>query len=290
LGGTRFFDYLNRLILYFTSYNKRAYVYNDDNKIVESRYEYFDYPMDDYIITYVYDGNKTISMERVNNNGDIIESHIYDEEGNEIVQQYDTQEENTQEEIPQNDTIKKEPIKIYNKDGNLTHFESANGLYQKNFKYENGREVYQEFIYPNGKNTRTVEYDSKGRETYREYQRRDKEDNLKSKDIIKKEYDKDGNVIRKERKYSIKEEIVQHTIEQWGYKNGKKLFNRIEAVVGVCPCSANIVKEETIYHYDKDGNLISSDYKYQKKGDDKFKKRKDSKNIRTYTNELEEHP
>ena len=49
------------------------------------------------------------------------------------------------------------------------------------------------------------------------------------------------------------------------------------------------IKEETIYHYNKDGNLISSDYKYQNKGDDKFKKRKDSKNVRTYTNELEEH-
>jgi len=59
--------------------------------------------------------------------------------------------------------------------------------------------------------------------------------------------------------------------------------------VGVCPCSANIVKEGTIYHYDKDSNLTSSDYKYQNKNDDKFKKRKDSKKIRTYTNELEEH-
>jgi len=290
LGGTRFFDYLNRLILNFTSYAKRTYIYNNDNnKIVESRYENFNYPSEDYIITYVYDGNKTISMERVNNNGEIIESHIYDEEGNDIEQQYDTQEENIEEETPQNDTIKKEPIKIYNKDGNLTYFESANGLYQKNLKYKNGRVIYQEMIYPNGRNSKTVRYDSKGREIYIEYKRRDKEDNLKGKDIIKQEYNTNGKLIRKERKYSIKREVVQHTIQQWSYKNGKKLSHRIEAVVGVCPCSANIVKEETIYHYDKDGNLTSSDYKYQNKNDDKFKKRKDSKKIRTYTNELEEH-
>jgi len=289
LGGTRFFDYLNRLILVISSYSKDRYIYNDDNQIIEKRHEYFNLPDENYVITYVYDGNRTISIEKINNNGDIIESHIYDEEGNEIEQEYNTQEENTQEEIPKNDTIKKEPIKIYNKDGNLTHFESANGLYQKNFKYENGRVVYTETIYPNGRNSKSIKYDSKARERYREYQYRDKEDNLKSKDIIKKEYDKEGNVIKKERKYSIKGEVVQHTIEQWNYKNGKKLSHRIEALVGVCPCSANIVKEETIYHYDKDGNLTSSDYKYQNKNDNKFKKPKKSKKIRTYTNELEEH-
>jgi len=289
LGGTRFFDYLNRLILDFTNYDKKTYIYNDNNQIVEKRYEYFNFPDENYIITYVYDGNKTISMEKVNNNGDIIESHIYDEEGNEIEQEYNSQEEDIPEETPKNDTIKKEPIKIYNKDGNLTHIETVNGLYQKNLKYENGRVVYQETIYPNGRNSKSIKYDSKGRDIYIEYQYRDKEDNIRGKDIIKKEYDKEGNLIKKERKYSKKGEVIQHTIEQWSYKNGKKLLHRMEALVGVCPCTANLVKEETIYHYDKDGNLTSSDYKYQKKDDDKFIKSKDNKKVRTYTNELEEH-
>jgi len=290
---TKFFNHLNQLILSYSSYDRSQFTYNEYGKVLENRYEYINYPNSNYTITNIYDGKNLISMEKVDDDGNSIESHIYDEEGKEIIQEELEQEEleqeeNSQEETIKSDIIQKKPIKIYNKDGNLTHWESINGLYQRNFKYEKGRVVYVELIYPNGKKSKTVRYDDKGRETYIEYKGRDKDNNLNSRDILNKEYNNKGNLIRKERKYSVKENIIQHTVERWSYKNGKKLSYKTEALVGVCPCSANLIKEETIYHYDKDGNLSSTDYKYQREGDDKLKIHKDDKKIITYTNELDD--
>lgn len=287
LGETKFFNYLKQLVLTFSDYYKKEFSYNEYGKVVEERYENFDNAEYSYTITNSYDGENLLSMEQTDDEGNILESHIYDEEGKEIVQEIYEESLNAEEYEPISNQIQKEPIKAYNKDGNLTHMESVNGQYIKNMKYENGRLTYNETIYPKGKNSATLQYDEDGREIYREYLRLDTEGNIRVRDIVTKAYNGEGKLIRKERKLSIKEIMLQHTLEKWSYKDGKKLSSEIEAFVGVCPCTADIVKEKSTYHYDKNGSLLSSDYKYQREGDNEFKKSKECKIVKSYSNSLE---
>ena len=220
-------------------------------------------------------------MEKTDDEGNILESHIYDEDGKEIVQEV------YKENKPISNHIKWKPIRVYNKDGNLTHMESANGQYVKNMEYKNGRLTYNETIYPKGKNSTTLRYNKDGREIYREYLRLDREGNVRGRDTKTSKYDDSGNLIKKERKYSLKETIIQHTLEKWSYKNGKKLSYETEAFVGTCPCTIDIIKDKSTYHYDKNGTLLSYDYKYQREGDSEFRESKNSKIVKSYTNSLE---
>ncbi len=288
LGETKFFNYLKQLVFTFTDYYQKEFSYNEYGKIVEERYENFDNSKYSYVITNSYDGEKLFSMEKTDNEGNILESHIYDEDGKEIVQERYKENLNRYENETISKDIKKKPIKVYNKDGNLTHMESANGQYMRNMKYdEKGRLTYKETIYPKGKNSMTKRYNKNGKEIYREYLRLDKEGNVRGRDILTKEYDNEGNLIKEERKYSLREVLVQHTLEKWSYKDGKKLSYKAEAFVGTCPCTMDIVKQEYTYHYDKNGTLLSSDYKYQREGDSEFRESKKSKIVKSYSNSLE---
>ena len=281
LGETKFFNYLKQLVFTFTDYYQKEFSYNEYGKIVEQRYENFDNSEYSYVITNSYDGEKLLSMEKTDNEGNIIESHTYDEVGEEI-KEIDKKKE------PLSNHTQKNTIKVYNKDGNVTHMESANGQYMRNMKYdEKGRLTYKETIYPKGKNSMTKRYNKNGKEIYREYLRLDKEGNVRGRDILTKEYDNDGNLIKEERKYSLKEILVQHTLEKWSYKDGRKLSYETEAFVGTCPCTIDMVKQKYIYHYDKNGTLLSSDYKYQREGDSEFRESKKSKIVKSYSNSLE---
>jgi len=286
---TSFFDNLNRLILKLTEDEKTAYLYNDDNQIVEERYEYFTTPSVNYTMNYTYNGKNLVSEERVNDNGDIIYSYIYDENGNEIkeedsIEENIIEEDSTKEDISPKETVPKEPIKIYDKDGNLIHFESANGSDKRDFKYKNGRIVYRSFSYSDIIISQIIRYDNKGNEIYKEG-KVDKNGTITDKHILNLEYI-EGKITRKETKYYKNGKIDRHIVSEWHYKNGKEILFRQEALVGTIKSLYNLVKVENIYHYDKDGNLTYTDEKYQRKGDNKLKRYKDDKIIKTYTNEL----
>ncbi|SFV54785.1 hypothetical protein MNB_SV-12-969 [hydrothermal vent metagenome] len=283
-----FFNYLKQLVLeiYSNDY-KKEFTYNKYGKITEERYESFDSEKYNYITTNSYDEERLLSVETTDNDGNIMESHFYDEEGKEIEQEVDEDTAVEEDKLDNDSDTQKKPIKVYNKDGNLTHFESADGHYTKDMQYEKGRLIYSEVLYFGNKTINRLRYDENGRENYDEYLKLDKEGNIKISDIITKVYNDEGELIRKERKYSIKKVLVQHTIDKWSYKDGKKLSHKIEALVGFCPCTIDIVKEEYIYNYDKNGSELAYDYKFQKKGDSEWKKPKEDKVVKTYTNDLE---
>ena len=298
LNYIKFFNYLKQLILEFDNDSFRTeFIYNEYGKVTEERHEDFSYAEFNYIITNSYDEEKLVSMEKTDNEGNIIKSHIYDKEGKEIEQEVD--ENSSIEEEQTNSNTPKKYIKVYNQDGNLTHIESPNGKYIRNMKYDNGKLIYEEdFFSDGGKTTETIRYDKNGNKNYREYLQLDEEGYTRRRDIITEVYSDDGNLIRQEEKYFSperkhdKEVLSQHVISKWSYKNGKELSYQAEALVGVIsPCSGkNNVKEEYIYHYDKNGSLLSSDYKYQKRGESELKEFKDFKKykvVKTYTNDLE---
>ena len=88
-------------------------------------------------------------------------------------------------------------------------------------------------------------------------------------------------------KQYLKERVVGHVVTHWHYKDGKMMFEEEEALVGYCPCSADIVKSKTSYEYDKNGTQRSSKYLYQREGDEGFQHSKKPKEIRSYVNVLE---
>jgi hypothetical protein len=285
-----FFDHHERIVLEITDYYKKEFTYNESGRMIEEHYERFDeYYAETYTITYNYSEEGVIlSIERVNSEGEILESHIYDDEGREIVEENIEIEINISHPEEKKEKPKPKPIEIYNEEGNLTHMETFDGLYVRDYKYdEQGRLIYAETTHPRGKNSVVFNYDSEGKEIYKEYNRHDKDGNIKNRDILEINYNEDDKMVKRERQYFLKEDIVQHTIDSWNYKDGKVILHDITALVGVCPCTANTIREQTIYSYDKNGNRISTDYKYQRDGDDELKKLKKSKIIKTYTNNLD---
>ena len=287
LWETKFFNYLKQLVLIFSDYYKKEFSYNEYGKVFEERYENVHNVKDNYTITNSYDGENLLSMEKTDDEGNILEFHMYDEEGKEIVQEIFEEALNVQENEPVSNHVQKKPIRVYNKDGNLTHMESANGKYIRNMKYEKGRLTYREMIHPRGKRSMILQYNKAGKEIYREYLNLNREGNIGIRDIVTRAYNNDGNLVKKERKYTIKEILVQHTLEKWSYTDGKKMFSEIEAFVGSCPCTDKIVKQKWSYHYDKNGTLLSSDYQYQREGDSEFRRSKKSKIVKSYSNSLE---
>ncbi len=289
LSRSEFYNHLDQLLLVLTSYSKKSFIYAENNKVLEESFLYFEYSEHNYVITYTYDGDNLLSMERVNDGGYIIESHIYDEEGKEIIQQnynevvYDTYPDP----YANYEENQKKNIVISDKEGHVIHTETSNGLYIKNYKYEKGKIVYREVIHPQGKNSASFQYNEAGQEIHREYKRFNKDGNTRSRDTVDTQYNEVGNMLRRERIYAIEENPVQHIVDKWTFEKGNIMIHEIEALVGVCPCTANIVKERTTYTYDKNGTRISSNHEYQREGDDAYKKSKESKVIISYTNVLE---
>ena len=258
-------------------------------RYLKKEYLYFDYSEHNYLITYTYDGENLLSMERVNDEGYIIESHIYDEEGKEILQQnYNEVVYGTYPDPYANyEESQEKNVVILDKEGHVIHAETDNGLYIRNYKYENGKIVYREVIHPRGKNSASFQYNESGQEIHRAYISLDKDGNIRSSDTVDTQYNEAGSILRKERLYAIEETPVQHTVDQWSFEKGKIVRHETEALVGVCPCTANIVKERTTYTYDKNGTMIASNYEYQREEDDAYKKSKESKVVISYTNVLE---
>jgi len=286
LYDTVIYNYLNQLVMRLTTYDIEKITYNQNNQKIIEYYENFNSHEWDYTINYSYDNNKILSMEKIDGEGNIIETHIYDENGKDIIEEDKDIYNNENEIEPKKEKTVSKLIKFYNKDGNLTHLESANGMYIKNYKYKDGRIIYQETIYPKGKNTISYQYDKNGRELQREYIRYNENGEKKGQDTINKEYNQDGKMIKKERVYISQDNILQHTIEKWKYEDKKLKVHETKALVGVCPCSADIVEERTTYQYNKDGSQKSL-YEYKKENDSEFQKIKDGKEIISYTNTLE---
>ena len=282
LWETKFFNHLKQLVLTFSNYDRKEFTYNEYGKVLEERYETFNNAAYSYTITYSYEGENLSSMEKVDGEGNIIESHMYDEEGKEIITEI--AEEEFSEPIY---AVKKKPTRIYNKDHQLIYMKSANGLYVKKVQYEKGKIVYAVTTHPRGKHITSYRYDKEGREIYREFLRLDREGKVAGRDIVTKVYNNEGEILTQERKYSLHETMIQHTLENWVYKDGKKLSYETEALVGVCPCTANLVKQKYTYHYDKNGTKSSYDYEYQREGDNDIKKSQNSKTVKSYTNSLE---
>jgi len=176
--------------------------------------------------------------------------------------------------------------KFYNKDGNISRIVSYDGKYIINITYKEGKEVFTERIYPNGKNTTAKHYENNLLISY-DSRSEDKEGNQRTRNLFYYTYNKKGEKIKKEMKQYIKEELVQHVVEKWHYKNGKVVLDEQEALIGVCPCSNNVVKSKSIYEYDKNGTERSYQYWYQKEGDSEMKRNREPKEVRSYTNILE---
>jgi hypothetical protein len=234
-------------------------------------------------MTYQYEDGRIVFQEKVNGEGEVIESHRYDEVGDEIIT-VDTEEES--DSIVQEDIQQKKPLKFYNKEGNVTHI-VLSGDTVLNFRYKNGRKVYREYLYPRGKRTSSMKYNNDGKLIFKEDLSLDLEGNRKMETIWHYDYNKEGKRVRTELEEKIRGEVVRHYIQQWHYKNGLLHSEETNALAGVCPCSSNIIKERTIYTYDKSGNEISNKYEYQREEDTELQQSKGSKEIRSYVNSLE---
>jgi len=281
LYRTKIFDHLNRLVAEFSDSFRKELTYNELGIVIEERYENFDNPQMNYTITYNYDGNKLLSKEKTNNEGDIVESHIYDEDGKEII------EDNKQEKSIYKKTISKSK-KFYNKEGNLTKVISSDGQYMITYKYnQKGQIIEVHRYYPNGDGITSRTYDNNGHLLTYDSKYLDKEGNQKNRYWYRYNYDNKGNKIGKETKQFGRERLLSHIIEKWHYKNGKVQVHETEALVGYCPCTLDTIKSKTTYKYSKDGKKISSQYEYQRENDSEIIKQKESKEIISYTNTLE---
>jgi hypothetical protein len=279
LYSREFFDHLKHLVLKVTPYSRVEYTYNEYGKVIEEIFESFNNINFNYIITYEYDEDRLVSMVTVNDDGKVIESHRYDEDEVEIVEPISDKEEKRED---KQDKYKK----IYNEDGNISRIVSHDGKYVINITYKDGKQVFTERIYPNGKNTIAKHYENNLLISY-DSRSEDKEGNLRTRNLFYYTYNEKGEKIKKEMKQYIKEELVQHVVEKWHYKNGKVVLDEQEALIGVCPCSNNVVKSKSIYEYDKNGTELSYQYWYQKEGDSEMKRNREPKEVRSYTNILE---
>jgi len=278
---TRFLDHQKRLVLEFNEYFKKELTYNEFGKLIEERYESFDTPQMSYTITYSYDEDRLLSMEKIDSEGEIIESHIYDENGKEIIK------ENSKKESKREGSIAKSK-KFYNKDGNLTKVISPNGKYIITYKYnKNGQIVSVHRVHPYGEGVTNRTYDENGRLLTYDSKYSDKDGNQRNRYWYRYDYDDDGNKIKKETKQYGKERLLRHIVEKWHYKNGKVQVHETEALVGYCPCTMDTIRSKTTYKYDKSGKEISSQYEYQRENDSEMMQQKEPKEIVSYTNTLE---
>ncbi len=281
LHNTKFYNHLHQLVLEYSDYFRKSYTYNEWGKLEEERYESTDNPEDSYTQTYTYEDGKLRAQERVNDEGEVLESHIYDEEGKEIILKEHEDENQEQVERPK-------AKKFYNKDGNLTRIETLGGRYIVNYRYKNGRMVYQEKIYPKGKNITNKSYSDDGLILNYDNKSLDRQGEQRSRYWYQYRYDEKGNKIRRELKNYVKEQLVTHVIEQWHYnKEGKVVLHEEEALVGYCPCTADIVKSKTTYEYDSNGTKIAQKYAYQRENEMELHDSKPYKEVRSYTNVLE---
>ena len=280
LFTTKFYNHRNELLLVFNQFHRQTFIYNEQGKVLEELYESLSYPKNSYAKNYEYENEKVIFKEKLNSEGEIIESHYYDENGEEIVDSI-----NKSDNIIKKSSEVEKVIKFYNKDGNLSRI--VLGKDTINLKYKNGRIVYRENIHPKGKRIKHTEYSADGKLLFDEYLELDLEGNLKMELIWNYHYNKKGKKIRAELEKKIQGEVIQHFISEWHYKDGLLISKETNALVGVCPCTANIIKEHTTYSYDKNGTKISDKYEYQREKDTEFQKLKESKDIRSYTNILE---
>ncbi len=281
LYDTKYYNHLHQLVLEYSDYFRKSYTYNEWGKLEEERYESTDNPESSYTQTYTYEDGKLRTQERVNDEGEVLESHLYDEEGKEIILKEHEEENQEQVERPK-------AKKFYNKDGNLTRIETLGGLYITNYRYKDGRMVYQEKIYPKGKIITQKSYSDNGLILNYDSKSLDSQGEQRTRYWYQYRYDEKGNKRRRELKNYVKEQLVTHVIEQWHYnKEGKVVLREEEALVGYCPCTADIVKSKTTYEYDSNGTEIAQKYAYQRENEMELHDSKPYKEVRSYTNVLE---
>lgn len=281
LYDTKYYNHLHQLVLEYSDYFRKSYAYNEWGKLVEERYESTDNPEDSYTQTYTYEDGKLRAQERVNDEGEVFESHLYDEEGKEIIVEEHEDENQEQVERPK-------AKKFYNKDGNLTRIETLGGRYIINYRYQDGRMVYKEKIYPKGKIITQKSYSDDGLILNYDSKSLDSQGEQRSRYWYQYRYDEKGNKIRRELKNYVKEQLVTHIIEQWQYnKEGKVVLHEEDALVGYCLCTADVVKSKTTYEYDSNGTKIAQKYAYQRENEIELHDSKPYKEVRSYTNVLE---
>ena len=283
----KIYDHHNWLLLLeHPVYAKTMYLYNEGGKVLEERYEAFEDDNRSYTLLYTYDDdNHILSMERLDIDENIIESLLYDENGEVIVLSSEEKKELSSSE----DYFVDNSVKTYNKQNQLIKREVDSDGYKflETMKYKEGKLVLKERFTESGHYVFKYQYNENGKVTLRKSTKTDNESRTVWMNSVKTEYSKDGEMLKQERKNIYKDEVQTHVVQHWSYKNKKIVEHKIEALEGVCPCTSDIVKEKTVYIYDRDGKLLKKQYQSQKENEEELQKEKTSmKIVRIYTNIL----
>ena len=273
------------LLLEHPVYAKTTYLYNEAGKVLEEKYEAFNDDNRSYTLLYTYDEEENLlSMERLDIDENIVESIFYDENGEVIVLA-----PKEKKELSASENYIDNSIKTYNEKNQLIKRESNSDDYKflETMKYKDEKLVLKERFTDSGHYIFKYEHNKDGKTTLRKSTKRDNDSNTVWMNSVKTEYNKDGRVIKQERKNVYKDEVQTHVVQHWSYKNEKVVEHEIEALEGICPCTSDVIKEKTVYIYNSEGELLQKQYQSQKENEEELQKEETSmKVVRTYTNIL----
>ncbi|CAA6810769.1 MAG: Unknown protein [uncultured Sulfurovum sp.] len=259
-------------------YLKEYSSYDEAGNLVEKTVEYYTRPNENSKTLYTYDnqGNR-LTEETFNADGEMVYFVIntYDDTGILIRTQRGGDEESLVEE---NYTDVKDSNNSYAKTEEIVLKDSRpKDIIRIN---DNGQVVYEERHYPGGhKSVNEMSYNSDGQLT-----RTVK--NITSPYDLRldiSDYDKNGNIIKKEIKYQLKDELIPcHYINESTYINIGQIKSSANTILeGECPYIDEIKQTFT---YNMEGDVL----KVNANSDGSFGKGlKTLEVLRTYTNELD---
>lgn len=286
LNMIKILNHLHQTIFEFNDYYKKTFIYNEFGSLIEESYEDLNTPTSNYTILNTYDENNHLRVyEKIDFENKILQRDSYDKNNQKIV---DTKEKNKDViESDNYDIVTNKEIR--NRDGNLIYVQLFidNEEYINRFKYQNNKIIYKETLTPKGKNYTEFRYNQDEKVVLIDNIYENSEGLVLNRYKNRIVYDENRNKIEEEIVRERNEEVVKHILLKWEYEAGNNISETVEALVGFCPYTTNIIKEKTFYFYDENNTLLSSRYKYQKEDDDELKDFKKNKIIQTYTNFLE---
>ena len=251
---------------------KDSYLYDDEYRMIENKYEYYNYPTENKTVRYEYDeqGNRT-KETTLNSEGEVIYVVVSIYEDGNLTSSISGVDE---------DSLSSENYKErYNYYYPVYTEESGNGVENNEDKKEyndNGKVTYEEVNYGHMKLIHEYSYDENDK-LVKEISSMQSERRFNARTSY---YDDKSHVTSFERKYGDENGVRCHYKTLYTYNSEGNTKSRVDQLLeGDCPYMSEVKKN---YNYDKNGNIKSIDATLD--GEQGYTT---LKVIKSYTNELD---
>ncbi|CAA6818461.1 MAG: Unknown protein [uncultured Sulfurovum sp.] len=232
------------------TYLKEYSFYDENSNLTERTVEYYLYPSENRKISYTYDDNANrLTSQTFDAQGESIyySAHTYDDNGTVVTTKRGTNENDLVDE----DYSMYEGAVYYEDPYVVTPSEEdqvAKDIIELN---DNGQVIYEELYYGDAKAVNKMSYDEDNKIT------RSERHSISSYDsrLQIMDYNKDGQVIKKEIKYALEDREACHYMTESTYTSIGQIESEVSTFLGgVCPFIDDVKR---VFKYDAEGVVIN---------------------------------